>query len=135
MEENLCENCYYILACVAKKNTDTSIYLGDNDSFLSISEKKSVNDHLKHKGDSLKGYYYDVQDTNLKVKVHSGKLGVKVKYYNQTYEKDFAKVDDMYSEKFELRRKTDDWSPATVELTAMEEDTLYSIRFQSSKST
>jgi len=25
------------LACVAKKNTDTSIYLGDNDSFLSIS--------------------------------------------------------------------------------------------------
>lgn len=37
MEENLCENCYYILACVAKKNSDTSIYLGDKDSFLSIS--------------------------------------------------------------------------------------------------
>lgn len=30
MEENLCENCYYILACVAKRNSDTSIYLGDN---------------------------------------------------------------------------------------------------------
>lgn len=64
------------------KNTDTSIYLGDNDSFLPISEKKSINDLLKHKGDSLKGYYYDVQDTKLKVKVHSGKLSVKVKYYN-----------------------------------------------------
>lgn len=48
MDENLCENCYYILACVAKKNSDTSIYLGDNESFLSISEKKSINDYLKH---------------------------------------------------------------------------------------
>jgi hypothetical protein len=67
---------------VAKKNTDTSIYLGDEDSFLSISEKKSVNDQLKHKEDSLKGYYYDIQYTNLKVKVHSGKLSLKLKYYN-----------------------------------------------------
>jgi len=50
MDEELCENCYYILACYAKKPTDTSIYLGDNDSFLSISEKKSINDLLKHKG-------------------------------------------------------------------------------------
>lgn len=30
MDEGLCENCYYILACVARKNTDTSIYLGDS---------------------------------------------------------------------------------------------------------
>ena len=48
MDEQLCENCYYILACVARKNSDTSIYLGDNDSFLSISEKKSINDYLRH---------------------------------------------------------------------------------------
>lgn len=96
MDEDLCENCYYILACVAKKNTDTSVYLGDMDSFLSISEKKSINDHLKHKGDALKGYYYDIQNTSLKVKVHSGKLSVKLKYYNQTYDKDFAKLEDIY---------------------------------------
>lgn len=48
------------------------------------------------------------------MKVHSGKLGVNVKYYNQTYEKEFIKVDDMYEEDFELKRKTDDWSPASV---------------------
>jgi hypothetical protein len=122
------------LACLAKKNTDTSIYLGDSDAFLAVSEKKSINDQLKLKGDSLKGYYYDIQDTNLKVKVHSGKLGVKVTYYNQTYEKEFVKVDDMYEEKFELKRKSDDWSPASVELTALEDDTLYSVRFQTAKS-
>lgn len=102
---------------------------------MSISEKKSINDHLKHEGDVLKGYYYEVQNTNLKVKVHSGKLGVKVKYENQTFEKEFAKVDDMYSEEFELKRKPYDWSPASVELTALQDDTLYSVRFQSSKST
>ncbi len=79
----MCENCYYILACVAKKNTDTSIYLGDKDAFLSISEKKSINDYLTHKDDSLKGYYYDVQDTTLKIKIHSGKLQVKIKYYDR----------------------------------------------------
>ena len=50
MDEDLCENCYYILACYAKKPSDTSIYLGDNDSFLTISEKKSVNDLLKRTG-------------------------------------------------------------------------------------
>lgn len=36
----------------------------------------------------------------MKVKVHSGKLGVKIKYYTQTYEKEFVKVDDMYEEDF-----------------------------------
>lgn len=70
--------------------------MGDDDSFLAISEKKSINDQLKHKGDTLKGYYYDVQDTVMKVKVHSGKLGVKVSYYEQVFEKSFEKLDDLY---------------------------------------
>lgn len=50
-----------------------------------------------HEGDSLKGYYYDVQDSKMIVKVHSGKLGVKISYYNQSYEKEFVKIDDMYT--------------------------------------
>lgn len=70
---------------MAKKNTDTSVYLGDGESFLAMSDKKSINDQLKHKGDTLKGYYYDIQTTSLKVKVHSGKLSVKLHYYNQSY--------------------------------------------------
>jgi len=41
----------------------------------------------------------------------------------------------MYTEDFQLKRKTDDWSPASVELTALSNETLYSIRFQSKKST
>ncbi len=57
-KEQLCKNCYYILACKAKKDTDTSVYLGDSDAFMEISEKKSINDMLMHKGDSLKGYYH-----------------------------------------------------------------------------
>ncbi len=40
----------------------------------------------------------------------------------------------MYVEEFKLKRKQDDWSPATVSLTALANDTLYSIRFQSTKS-
>ncbi len=41
----------------------------------------------------------------------------------------------MYVEQVEMKHKTDDWSPATVQLTALTDDTLYSIRFQSKKST
>lgn len=57
-----------------------------------------------------------------------------VHYFNQSYEKEFVKVDDMYSEEFELKRKANDWSPATVSLIALQEDTLYSVRLQSAKS-
>ena len=55
-----------------------------------------------------------MQNTDLKVKVHSGKISVKVKYYTQKYEKEFAKLDNLYSETFELKRKSDDWSPASI---------------------
>jgi hypothetical protein len=81
---------------MAKKNTDTSIYLGDGESFLPISEQKSINDWLKHIGDTLKGYYYNIQPTSLKLKVHSGKISVKINYYNQSYSNSFSKLDDVY---------------------------------------
>lgn len=30
------------------------------------------------KGEILKGHYYDIKPTDIKIKVHSGKLGLKV---------------------------------------------------------
>ena len=40
---------------------------------------------LLHRNDSLRGYYHNVQNTLMKLKIHSGKLKIKVKYEDQIY--------------------------------------------------
>ena len=69
---------------------------------------------LLHRNDSLKGYYHNVQNTLMKLKVHSGKLKIKVKYEDQIYEKSFNNFNDLYEEEIKLKRKMEDWTPALV---------------------
>ncbi len=64
----------YILAVVAAKHTEASLFLGDELTKIPISEEKVINDILPDAGSSTKGEFYPLEKGILEVKVHSGKV-------------------------------------------------------------
>jgi hypothetical protein len=52
-----CQRCYYLVAIVAKKHTESNFFFGDDTTPIPIKDKK-VNDLIPKKNTIVKGEYY-----------------------------------------------------------------------------
>ena len=75
-DKEFCKGCLYVLAVHAKKHTESSIFLGDEDTKIPLSEEKVLNDILPKQNMVTRGQFYYYENGILEVKVHSGKLQV-----------------------------------------------------------
>ena len=78
-----CKGCLYLLAVQAIKNTESSLFLGDEETKIPISEDKVINDILPQMNSFTLGQFYPVESGIMEIKVHSGKLKMKVVYRDQ----------------------------------------------------
>ena len=56
-----CPDCLYLLAVQARRNTESSLYLGDEDTKIPISEEKVINDILPEAGSLTLGEFYPIE--------------------------------------------------------------------------
>lgn len=81
----------YILAVHAKKHTVSSIFLGDEQTKIPLSEEKVLNDILPKKNTISRGELYFIEKGIVEVKVHSGKLQLELNYKNQNLKTVFSR--------------------------------------------
>jgi hypothetical protein len=78
-----CQGCHYLLAVVAVKHTESSLYLGDEITKVPLSSDKVLNDILSEPSSTTRGEFYPMENGVLEVKVHSGKVEVTINYKDQ----------------------------------------------------
>ena len=62
----------YLLGVVAKGPTESSLFLGDSETKIPISEEKVINDILPEVGSSTIGEFYPMEKGIMDIKIHSG---------------------------------------------------------------
>ena len=72
-----CEGCYYIVAVVSKKLTESTLFYGDENTPIPISEKV-INDMIPFKGSKVTGEYQGEDQFELQVKIHTGRLKITI---------------------------------------------------------
>lgn len=91
------------MAVHAKKHTESSIFLGDEDTKIPMSEEKVLNDILPKQNMVTRGQFYYYEKGILEVKVHSGKLQVEIIFKQQSLKMTFPKNKELVSYNFTLQ--------------------------------
>lgn len=71
------------MAVFANKHTESSLYLGDEMTKIPLTQEKVLNDILPVAGSATQAEFYPIPEGVLNVKVHSGKIEVKISYKDQ----------------------------------------------------
>ena len=79
-DEIFCRRCYYLVGVLAEKSTESTFFYGDEQTPIPIRDKK-LHDVIGRKDQIVKAEYYGSDRSSFRLRVHSGKLLLKV--YNE----------------------------------------------------
>lgn len=126
---------------VASKNTESTLFFGDETTPIPIREKV-LNDIILKTGERVKGEYYGSEEGSMEVRVHSGKLRVTLSKHGSNFIKDYSNGTHSHFDNFQLSQPKSfidtvvsffDWTPAILTLEALEDNTVYSLQLKSGK--
>ena len=84
-----CSDCHYLIYIRATKMTETTIYLGDENSKVSLERGKVYYDEFDSLDTVAMATFYKVSSGKLLVKVHSGSIHMELTYHTQKVEKEY----------------------------------------------
>ncbi len=94
--KDFCSNCFYIFCVQATKLTQGELFLGADNSKLTIGEKRIVFDELTNLNSSTGASFYRVSSGMVEVKVHSGKIKLEMSYSTQKFSKEYPQDKKVY---------------------------------------
>lgn len=80
-----CFDCYYLVNVKAKTLTEGSIFLGSENSKISLETGKVLFDEIKTKDTSTLALFYKISKGTLVASVYSGKIKVEMSYDEQKF--------------------------------------------------
>jgi hypothetical protein len=126
---------------VASKNTESTLFFGDETTPIPIREKV-LNDIILKTGEKVKGEYYGSEEGSMEVRVHSGKLRVTLSKHGNNFSRDYNNSPHSHFDNFQLSRPKSfiesvvsffDWAPAILALEALADNTVYSLQLKSGR--
>ena len=96
--KEFCTNCYYLINIHAKKQMEGSIYMGGENSKISMSDDKILFDEINTQNATTYATFYKVSSGKLQVKVHTGKIKFEMTYSSQKFSNSYAQNKKVYHE-------------------------------------
>ena len=125
-QEGYCSDCHYLIYVKATKLTETTIWMGDENSKVSLEKGKVYYDEFDTLDTIAMATFYKVSSGKLLVKVHSGNIKVELEYHEQKWEKDFETNKKVYHEEYNFTKHEDNYDPINVKVTPLTVPTYYS---------
>jgi hypothetical protein len=127
-----CKGCLYILAVVAVKPTESSLFLGDGETKIPVSEEKVINDILPEVGSTTLGEFYPMEKGVLELKIHSGEISLQIKYRGDSVlQQTFDRNTEIMEYNFTINIPKGYYGTAEVLVTANKAGTVYSMKIRS----
>ena len=95
-QEGYCSDCHYIIYVKATKPTQSTIWLGDENSKVSLEKGKVYYDEFDTLDTISMATFYKVSSGKILIKVHTGDIKVELEYHEQKWEKEFKTSKTIY---------------------------------------